>query len=299
MPKSSWLLGIISIILLPLLGIVTHFVLFRGVDRPSSDHGSGSMFDLIAARYDMINRVLAVGMDRGWRQKMVLEIKLYLQKQGKLQEGIRNEDDLDGPKLLDISTGTADVALLLATSIPQAFVLGIDPSVNMLDVGRSKIRKQNLQKQIQLQQYDARNLTSLDENIFDAATMAFGIRNVPQRKKALCQIHRLLRDNSRFCILEFSEPNPEEFGFMGIVVTFFIRTIVPLLGGILSGAPREYWHLQNSIKDFPSPNEFVQQINQLSCNTGQFEVDRVDQLNFGSVQIYNIRTRKQATSGGQ
>ena len=270
--------SVISFVLLPLLALLTHRLLFSGVEKPPSDHGKGSMFDQIASRYDIINRVLAVGMDMGWRRTMVAEIKASV-----------NPDH--SVRILDVSTGTADVALLLARKIPNASVLGIDPSPNMLDVGRTKVQKHQLDSQVDLQLSDARDLMTFSESSFDAATMSFGIRNVPERGVALCQIHRLLKDTSRFCILEFSEPD-DSFGLMGIGARFFIRNVIPVLGGILSGAPREYWHLQNSIKDFPSPRDFSKEIQSLQCDSGWFSVEEIQQLNFGSVQIYVITAKK-------
>lgn len=283
-----------------------HKALFSGVDAPPPDFGTGSMFDSIATRYDTVNRVLALGMDIGWRKEMVQAIQESLEK-----------SESTKPLLLDVATGTADVALLLAKAMPEATVIGVDPSPNMLDIGREKIRDDGLQNVIYLQVADAQELASsiqipdevqsrrqqengLDTESptsFDGATMSFGIRNVPDREKALCQIHQLLKPSSRFCILEFSEPD-DSFGFLGSIARVFIRNAVPFLGGVLSGKPREYWHLQNSIKDFPSPNDFVNVLESLDCQQNGrgrnfFKVEELRQLNFGSVQLYIMRTVKE------
>ena len=224
----------------------------------------------------MINRVLAVGMDIGWRKRMVEYVHESTEK-------------LAHPRILDVATGTADVALLLADRIPTATVLGVDPSPNMLQVGREKIAERSLSQRITLEEHDARKgFGSIEANSFDAATMAFGIRNIVEKDQAFCQIHRVLRDQSLFCILEFSEPD-DSFGILGTGARFFIRNIIPTLGGILSGKPREYLHLQNSIKDFPTPPEFVKLIEQTQCETGTFQVEELVQLNFGSVQLYVSR----------
>ena len=281
MAKGRSFLWLATVVLLPLIAFVAHQTLFEGVDQPPSDHGSGSMFDMIAGRYDAINRVLALGMDTSWRVTMVKFI----------QQHVRKGMNIAHPRILDVSTGTADVALLLASAMPEATILGIDPSSNMLDVGRTKIQKRGKGNQVTLELHDARDLSKLENETFDAATMAFGIRNVPERGQALCEIHSLLRDNARFCILEFSEPD-ESFGVMGMTVRFFIRHVIPFLGGILSGAPREYWHLQKSINEFPSPKEFVEQIHALQCDGGAYHVDQVHQIMFGSVQIYSMRSLK-------
>ena len=118
--------------------------------------------------------------------------------------------------------------------------------------------------------------------------MSFGIRNIVEKEQAFCQIHRVLRDQSLFCILEFSEPD-DSFGILGQAARFFIRNIIPTLGGVLSGKPKEYLHLQNSIKDFPTPPEFVKLIEGTECETGTFVVDDLIQLNFGAVQLYVSR----------
>lgn len=264
------------VLLVPVIAFLAQHFLFGGVDAPLSDHGSGSMFDIIATRYDMINRVLAVGMDMGWRLEMVKRIKSSV-------------ETIENPLLLDVATGTADVALLLAKEIPSATVLGLDPSNNMLEIGRGKIQERGQGSQVRLELADAMDFSKMESSTYDAATMAFGIRNVPDREKALCQIHRVLKPNSRFCILEFSEPG-EDAGVMGAGARVFIRYVVPFLGGILSGAPREYWHLQNSIKDFPAPKEFGKLLEQVKCDErsteGAFRLDELVQLNFGSVQLY-------------
>ena len=264
------------IILIPVLAFVAHQILFAGVEAPPKDFGSGCMFDMIAGRYDAINRVLALGMDTQWRKEMVRVIEASVK-------------DTPEPVILDLATGTADVSLLLAETIPNANIIGVDPSNNMLEVGRQKIVKKRFQDRISLELEDAMDLSSREAKSFDAATMSFGIRNVPDRSKAVCEIHRVLKPSSLFCILEFSEPD-DSFGVLGAAARLFIRHVIPYLGGILSGKPREYWHLQNSIKDFPAPQEFSKQIESTQCSTGSFTLEKIQQMNFGSVQLYVLRT---------
>lgn len=222
MALSSSLLLISFLLVIP-LAITVHKVIYSGW-VPPSDYGSGEMFNSIADRYDLINRVMSLGMDIGWRERMVQSVHASLK-----DEVFSNGSS---PRILDVSTGTADVALLLAKEMPRATILGIDPSNKMLEFGREKIQKQQLDAQIVLEQHDARDLRNLQENSFDAATMAFGIRNVPEKDQALCEIHRLLKDTSRFCILEFAEPD-ESAGMLGAMARVFIRHVVPFLGGIL------------------------------------------------------------------
>jgi demethylmenaquinone methyltransferase/2-methoxy-6-polyprenyl-1,4-benzoquinol methylase len=251
---------------------------------PPTDFGTGQMFDKISSRYDMINRVLALRMDMSWRQQMTKRIRDMLVEQGQ---------DTAELMLVDMATGTADVAIQLATEFPSSRVtiLGLDPSENMLAVGRQKVSDRRLDSRITLEHADARDLSRYPSHTYHAATMAFGIRNVPagSRTKALCEIHRLLKaDRGILGILEFSEPDPDAHGVLGIVAQYFIRYVVPVVGGILSGNLKEYMHLQNSIKEFPTPDEFNNLLSTLDgeCPSGRFVMNDVEHLNFGSVQLY-------------
>jgi demethylmenaquinone methyltransferase/2-methoxy-6-polyprenyl-1,4-benzoquinol methylase len=305
-------------------------------NTPGLDFGTGSMFDSIAERYDTINRVLALRMDIGWRSKMTNNIKdilLQIKQQQKDEKQDEKQDEGNGWKILDIATGTADVALQLiqdlsstasSSTITEYYdvtVLGLDPSENMLAVGRKKIKQRNLENQIILERADARDLSkyyinSDDSNesddtsntLFDAATIAFGIRNVvPNRNQALCEIYKLLKPKTGvIAILEFSQPTYQSNGVLGAAAGIFIQYVVPFVGGIMSGGARkEYIHLQNSIKEFPSPNTFNEQLQNLECPllkknndndqdyhlyTGYYDMQPVQNMNFGSVQLYIGRT---------
>jgi len=278
--------------------VLASFVLNIVFQKPPSDHGKGTMFDLIATRYDFINRALALNLDIGWRKVMIKEVT----SNGEIFD--KADGKTDTIRVLDLATGTADVAILFAkeyhkTNAQQSSkrdlqILGVDPSLNMINVGRDKVSKENLGEDITLDLGDARDLKDLQSDYFHAATMSFGIRNVPEKEQALCEIHRVLKkesDNSKgakFGILEFSEPG-DDSGIMGAGARLFIRHVVPVLGALLSGAPREYMHLQNSIKEFPAPKDFVAMMEGLSCGdsgTGTFRVDKMIQMNFGSVQLY-------------
>ena len=230
---------------------------------------------------------------------MIAEVSSH----GKLFDGDNNNNEKTSVKVLDLATGTADVAILFAKEYlkikkqgkKELDILGVDPSINMITVGREKIVSEDLVQKITLDLGDARDLKDLEDNAFDAATMSFGIRNVPEKEKALCEIHRVLKKEelpgnrgAKFGILEFSEPDADA-GIMGAAAKLFIRHVVPVLGAILSGAPREYMHLQNSIKEFPSPKEFKAIMETLNCGQdgkGKFRVDNLIQMNYGSVQLY-------------
>ena len=315
--SSSWWWYIIAILPIPILFLSSHF-LRHTISSPDANHGSGSMFDLIATRYDFINRALALNLDMSWRHRLVEEIV------GENGEIFQQSNDV---RLLDLATGTADVAILLGqaaarynyppssesstttddndTSSTTTIVLGLDPSQNMLNVGKTKVQSKELTNIVRLDLGDARKLDELQDDTFNAATMSFGIRNVPEKVDALCEIHRVLKKTnarsssssieSKLAIMEFSEP-AEDKGIMGDLARLFIRHLVPAMGALLSGHPKEYMHLQKSIKDFPSPSAFVKLMEGIKCPIikeedegrvfGTFRVTKVVNLNFGSVQIY-------------
>ena len=270
------------------VGILSHKAIVGPVEVPPLDFGTnsekGSMFDFIAGRYDAINRVLAFNMDVHWRKVMIKRIKGHLEINA-----------IESPQIIDVATGTADVALMMSEMIPAATIIGVDPSNGMLDVGRKKITKKKKNDQISLEWADARDFSNYEANVFDAGTMAFGIRNVPEREVALCEIYKVLKPGSLFCILEFSEPSGKKSP-MGAAAGFFIQKVVPYVGGILSGQRKMYKHLQNSIKNFPAPEDFKAMIDGLQCSAGKpsFYVEEIEDLGmtFGAVQIYAIKSLK-------
>ena len=313
---SSWRYYALVIIPVALLAGASQF-LRATISPPPPEYGSGSMFDLIANRYDFINRALAFNLDMSWRKRLVKEV---VGAEGELFTAMY-DDEKGTVNMLDLATGTADVAILLGKAAarynernPTLSVLGLDPSQNMLDVGTTKVQNANLTNIVRLELGDARKLDSLKDDIFNAVTMSFGIRNVPEKERALCEIHRVLKKGahfprlrtssplpveSRLAIMEFSEPGPDS-GIMGTLARLFIRHCLPAIGAMLSGYPKEYMHLQKSIAEFPSPPEFVELLQGLKCPVkresgegeleidmfGSFRVKEVVNLNFGSVQIY-------------
>ena len=197
--------------------------------------GSGAMFDRIAPRYDLMNRLISLGMDQSWRRRLVRSLGLGA-----------------GARVLDLATGTADVALAIAGAELTASVVGLDPSPGMLDIGRGKIAAAGLAGRIELVEGGAEALPFADAS-FDACSMAFGIRNVPDRGRALAEMARVTRPGGRIGILELSEPRS---GALAPFARFHIHTLVPSLGALLSGS-REYRYLERSIAAFPSPAAFA------------------------------------------
>jgi demethylmenaquinone methyltransferase/2-methoxy-6-polyprenyl-1,4-benzoquinol methylase len=221
--------------------------------------GSGQMFDGIAERYDLLNRVLSLGIDQGWRRKTVAAL------------------ELSGPcRVLDVATGTADLALGIAHKLPEAEVVGIDPSTGMLGIGAQKVRRAGLSDRVQL---DAGTVEALpyDDASFDGVTIAFGIRNAVDRKQGLSEMARVTRPGGRVAILELGEP---EEGLLRGLARFHIRTVVPRLGGFLSGN-QEYRYLQSSIAAFPSRAEFRQMVQ----DAGLTRVEAIP-LTFGAANLF-------------
>jgi demethylmenaquinone methyltransferase/2-methoxy-6-polyprenyl-1,4-benzoquinol methylase len=221
--------------------------------------GSGSMFDAIAHRYDFLNRVLSLGIDRGWRRKTVDALALEA-----------------GARALDLATGTADLAIAIAKSHDDATVVGIDPSANMLEVGRKKVSASGLAPRIELIEGDAQALP-FDDETFDAVTIAFGIRNVPDRPKALAEMARVTKPGGRVAVLELSEP---QGGILAPFARFHIRTMVPRIGALLSGSA-EYAYLQRSIAAFPAPEAFGETMREAGL-----DVLAIRPLTFGVCCLY-------------
>ncbi|MEP7053030.1 MAG: bifunctional demethylmenaquinone methyltransferase/2-methoxy-6-polyprenyl-1,4-benzoquinol methylase UbiE [Pseudomonadota bacterium] len=221
--------------------------------------GSGAMFDGIAARYDLVNRVISLGIDQSWRRKTVRALNLAA-----------------GDRVLDLATGTADLAIQVARTESAVTVVGLDPSGKMLEVGRAKVARAELVARVELVQGDAQALP-FEDNSFASVCIAFGIRNVPDRARALREMSRVTRPGGRIAILELSEPRG---GFLGALARFHIHTVVPYVGALLSGV-KEYQYLQRSIAAFPPADEFASLMRQSNLN-----VLGVHPLTFGVCHLY-------------
>ncbi|MFN3200255.1 MAG: ubiquinone/menaquinone biosynthesis methyltransferase [Bradymonadia bacterium] len=226
--------------------------------------GSGEMFDRIADKYDRLNRVISLGMDRGWRKKLVRALQ---------------PDGAAVNRVLDVATGTADVALDIADAYPEAHVVGLDPSVGMLDVGHRKVAKHfaDAEPRVELVVGDGQDLPFEDDH-FDASCISFGIRNVPDRAKGLSEMARVTRHGGRVVVLELSEP--EGAGPMALGARFHIHVTMPMLGRLLSSA-HEYRYLQQSVSAFPPAPEFAEMMRDAGI-----EVRAVKPLAFGAAYLY-------------
>ena len=235
--------------------------------------GSGQMFDRIAPRYDLVNRLLSLGLDQRWRRKLVraLDLDVNRRRRGKVAAWYG-----ESPRVLDIATGTGDLAIEIARACPGATVIGLDPSAGMLAIAKHKLAQRGLTGRVSLAVGDAQHLPYRNCEI-DAATIAFGIRNVPDRALALRELARVVRPGGRIAILELGEPRR---GVLGAAARMHTHHIVPRLGALLGGS-REYRYLQTSVEAFPEPPAFAQ----IMAANG-LEILSVTQLTFGVCNLY-------------
>lgn len=194
------------------------------------------MFDDIACKYDFLNRFLSAGIDRGWRKKAIQQLT-----------------ETKPDKILDVATGTADMAIMAFRLLKPLKITGIDISEGMLQIGREKIKKQQLDDSIQLLKGDSEAI-NFDDNSFDAVTVAFGVRNFQQLEKGLQEIRRVLKPGGKLVILEFSRPTKP---IISSVYNFYMKMITPNVGKFFSKNRDAYKYLDASIKKFPEGKNFT------------------------------------------
>lgn len=229
--------------------------------------GSGEMFDRIASRYDLLNRIISLGIDQRWRRRTVDALELR-----------------PGDTALDLATGTADLAILTARRREGTKVIGVDPSRNMLAVGDRKLAAMGLTERVSLR-FGAAEKLDLEDQSVDGITMAFGIRNVVDRPAALREMARVTRPGRRVAILELSDP---EGGALSAMARFHIHTVVPWVGSLLSGS-KEYRYLHRSIAAFPRPAAFAEVMRESGL-----DVLSVQPMTFGVVCLYVATPRPRA-----
>lgn len=196
------------------------------------------MFDEVSSNYDFLNRILTFGLDIGWRKKVV---KL-------VQNHTENRTD---KKYLDIATGTGDLAIMLA-KVKDAKITGLDISKGMLDVGIKKVKAKNLEKQINMVLGDSEKLP-FDDNSFDAITVGFGVRNFEDLDAGLTEIHRVLKKDGIFVVLETSQPQKSP---MKQLFQFYSKYVIPTVGGLFSKDKSAYDYLPESAAKFPYGKAF-------------------------------------------
>ena len=217
------------------------------------------MFDSISFEYDKLNRLISAGNDVKWR-KHIYKIANHL-----------NPVDV-----LDIATGTADIAMELS-KIKGSKITGLDISEKMLNVGRQKIVDRSLQDKITLVSGDAENL-NFSKNTFDLISIGFGVRNFQNLKKGLSESFRVLRDGGTLIVLETSVPQNT---FIKFFYLLFSRTFIPLIGSLFSEDKKAYKYLQKSAEEFPSGENFSQILK--SCG---FKDVEIMPLMLGASSIY-------------
>ena len=218
-----------------------------------------SLFDSIARRYDMLNHLLSGGIDMYWRKKAI--------------DALRG---VPPGRILDVATGTADLVIAAAALAPRE-VVGVDIAEEMLSVGRRKIAARGLSPLVSLRMGEAESLPFAGSS-FDAAIVAFGVRNFENLEAALGEMLRVLRPGGKLVVLEFSRPR--RFPFRQIYLAYFLR-VIPVLGRVISGNGEAYSYLPSSVMAFPEGEEF------LSILRGAgFRAARAERLTFGIATIY-------------
>jgi len=219
-----------------------------------------AMFNSIAAKYDFLNHFLSLGIDKLWRRRLVKQLAKSNPQQ-----------------VLDIATGTGDLAIQLAKHHKSVNITGVDISENMLSIGREKILKRKLEGRINLKQANSLSLPFADGE-FDAAMVAFGVRNFEDLSKGITEIHRVLKNGGSLYVLEFSMPSRFP---MRNLYRFYFRRVLPFVGGIVSGSKSAYTYLPESVFAFPEKEKFVE----IMANAG-FKNCSYKRLTFGVASIY-------------
>ena len=218
------------------------------------------MFDRIAPSYDMLNHLLSLGIDHLWRRRAVRELRKFAPK-----------------RVLDLATGTCDLAIAIAKGIEGVKVMGTDISTEMVEVGRVKVAKRGLSEQIELGIADAENLP-YGEGEFDAVTVGFGVRNFTNKEQGLSEMARVLCEGGVVEILELSRPTNKIFA---PIFRFYFHKVMPIMGGWISGDRAAYKYLPASVDSFPAPERFVQMMREAGL-----QECRAIRLTFGVAYIY-------------
>lgn len=231
--------------------------------NPSSEEKKSiqveKMFDSISENYDFMNKMMTLGMDKSWRKKVLKIIKTQQPE-----------------SVLDIATGTGDMPILLTTTEAKK-IIGIDISPGMLEVANKKIEELKIKDRVKVQLQDSENM-DFSDNSFDAASVLYGIRNFENLEKGLTEIHRVLKAEGIFVILETSVPEKKFFkwGYL-----FYTRKILPLIAKLFSDNKTAYAYLSESAINFP----YGEKLKDILEKTGFKEVEVLPQF-FGASTIY-------------
>ena len=218
------------------------------------------MFDNIAPTYDKLNHILSLSIDKMWRRHVVRKVRR-----------------MKPEKIMDLATGTGDLAIKMAKAMPKSKIMGVDLSEKMLAVAAEKVRRKGLDDHIALYQGDAENLDVTD-GVLDVVTVAFGVRNFGNLEQGLSEIMRSLRSGGHIVVLEFSTPRN---WFVRKCYQFYSNHVMKPVGGMVSKDRKAYDYLPDSIVEFPDRERFLE----IMHRTGFVECRRFSQ-SFGIAQIY-------------
>jgi demethylmenaquinone methyltransferase / 2-methoxy-6-polyprenyl-1,4-benzoquinol methylase len=225
------------------------------------------MFNNIANKYDFLNHFLSLGIDKIWRKRTVKTLKQLFESENR---------SFDSLKLLDVATGTGDLAIALNNLHPQK-ITGIDISAEMLKIGRQKVIKLKLDKIINLIEGDSEKIEFEDES-FDGITAAFGVRNFENLQLGLTEMCRVLKKNGKIAILEFSKPRNL---LISLLYNLYFKGILPIWGKLFSKDKRAYTYLPDSVQAFPDGEALIEQL-----KTAGFSNTGFIKLSFGIASIY-------------
>lgn len=219
------------------------------------------MFDNISPKYDLLNHLLSVNIDKLWRKNAVRKLKTSQPRH-----------------VLDVATGTGDFALAIS-KLSNVKITGIDISEGMLAVGRKKIEKEGLSNSIELLKADSEQLP-FNQGHFDAATVGFGVRNFENLNKGLSEIFRVLKPGGVFYVLEFSKPEKAPFKQ---IYYFYFTKILPLIGRLISKDSNAYTYLPESVNEFPDGDRFLNILADIGFVHG-----KCFKQTFGVASIYEV-----------
>lgn len=220
------------------------------------------MFDNIAPTYDRLNHIMSLNIDRIWRRRVMRIVRRAKPRQ-----------------IMDVATGTGDLAIAMARKVEGAQILGVDLSEEMLGVARKKVEKLGLQKRISLEKGDAENLAMVASESNDVATVSFGVRNFENIERGLSEIYRTLRPGGKLVVLEFSMPKNR---LVRWVYRQYAHRLLPRIGGMISKDKQAYTYLPDSVEEFPAPERFAEMLKGVG-----FKSVRLSSQSFGIAYIYD------------
>ena len=219
-----------------------------------------NMFDKIAPRYDLLNRILSLGIDTIWRKKAIAKL-----------------NPQDHQKILDVATGTADVAMEINKQLKPKQIIGLDISSEMINYGNKKLEQKKLTDIISLEVGDSEAMR-FETGVFDATTCAFGVRNFGNLEKGLSEMYRVTRKGGKVVILEFSRP--KVFPFKQLF-NFYFKHILPRIGGSTSYDDKAYDYLYKSVQVFPDYENFAEILEKIGYRSIEWKA-----LSLGICTIY-------------